>query len=353
MDFLFDFSWPLFKYNKILLLRGMGLKVYYKSGIVLEDNGSSVVLDPKRYFANSVVSHAHMDHLHPGALMTGETKEFLKARKKSDDAITARYGEVTRLDSFEIVLRDAGHVFGSAMAQIDGVLYTGDFNPAGGITCGKAEPVSCDTLIIESTYGRADCALPPKEVIVNDLMAWVEDETKSNPVALIGYSFGKAQELIAIMNKLHVPVVVTDDIACIADVYVKCETPLEYHALDTSSKTDEILSGNYVLIVSPKAVKSEAFRALRKLGGKAAYISGWVWIYNFFKMYDIDAQFPLSDHADFDDLLYFIGACDPKKVYTCHGFARNLAKEVEQRLHIEAEALEESHNKKQKSQKSL
>ncbi|MEI6106172.1 MAG: MBL fold metallo-hydrolase RNA specificity domain-containing protein, partial [Opitutae bacterium] len=38
-----------------------------------------------------------------------------------------------------------------------------------------------------------------------------------------------------------------------------------------------------------------------------------------------DAAFPLSDHADFPDLLAFVDQVRPKLVYTLHGFAREFA----------------------------
>jgi Cft2 family RNA processing exonuclease len=38
-----------------------------------------------------------------------------------------------------------------------------------------------------------------------------------------------------------------------------------------------------------------------------------------------DAAFPLSDHADFPDLLALVDQVKPKLVYTVHGFAKEFA----------------------------
>ena len=38
-----------------------------------------------------------------------------------------------------------------------------------------------------------------------------------------------------------------------------------------------------------------------------------------------DAAFPLSDHADFPDLLALVDRVQPKVVYTLHGFAKEFA----------------------------
>ena len=61
---------------------------------------------------------------------------------------------------------------------------------------------------------------------------------------------------------------------------------------------------------------------------------------NFCNSHDIDAQFPFSNHADFDRILEFIKACDPEKVYTVHGSCESLARETKERLGIDAEPLE-------------
>ena len=60
---------------------------------------------------------------------------------------------------------------------------------------------------------------------------------------------------------------------------------------------------------------------------------------DFTRSYGLDAQFPLSDHADFDDLLRFVDACRPKRVYTVFSHPVDLAKEIERRLRIPAEPL--------------
>jgi Cft2 family RNA processing exonuclease len=54
--------------------------------------------------------------------------------------------------------------------------------------------------------------------------------------------------------------------------------------------------------------------------------------------YRADAAFPLSDHADHADLLEFVRAVNPSRVFTIHGFAREFASDLTA-LGIEAWAL--------------
>jgi Cft2 family RNA processing exonuclease len=46
--------------------------------------------------------------------------------------------------------------------------------------------------------------------------------------------------------------------------------------------------------------------------------------------YGVDHALPLSDHADFDELLELIDIVRPKKVYTHHGY-REFVDELKQR----------------------
>src|SRR5437667_46333 len=98
-----------------------------------------VILDPARKTPGSIVSHGHMDHLTSGGIMTPQTVAVLKVRRGGTGQ-PLPYGKEIGLNGFRVVLKDAGHVFGSAMVRVDDLLYTGDFNPEGGATCGRAQP---------------------------------------------------------------------------------------------------------------------------------------------------------------------------------------------------------------------
>src|SRR5439155_363436 len=79
-----------------------------------------------------------------------------------------------------------------------------------------------------ATYGKPYLNFPPKHVVESDLLNWVEFSLSEGPVALGGYDFGKAQELIALVNRLKVEVAVSDRIADIADVYRRAGVKLAY-----------------------------------------------------------------------------------------------------------------------------
>src|SRR5262249_40449781 len=58
---------------------------------------------------------------------------------------------------------------------------------------------------------------------------------------------------------------------------------------------------------------------------RTAVVTGWAMDPGAIYRYQCDAAFPLSDHADFPDLLRFVDAVQPKRVLTLHGFAQDFA----------------------------
>jgi Cft2 family RNA processing exonuclease len=315
------------------------MRIRYDGGILLQDLLKEVILDPARKTPGSIVSHGHMDHLTSGGIMTPGTLEILKVRRGGSGR-PLPYGKEIDVNGFRVVLRDAGHVFGSAMVRVDDVLYTGDFNPEGGATCGKARPEFVQSLIVDATYGRPGYSFPPKPEVEADLLSWLEMELAQGPVALAGYEFGKSQELVALVNRLGVEVAAADKIADLADVYVRNGIDLTYRRLSELSEAERRDPRVYVL--PPGWLQPPLDDAVSWLGGiglRTAYVSGWCAMFDFTRRYGLDAQFPLSDHADFEDLMDFIAACHPRKVYTVFRHAKELAKAVDRRLRIRSEAL--------------
>ena len=65
-----------------------------------------------------------------------------------------------------------------------------------------------------------------------------------------------------------------------------------------------------------------------------AYATGWA-----LSLGGRVTGFPLSSHADFDQLISFVKACDPDKVYIFTGFAEDLRRALGSRLGLDARAV--------------
>jgi Cft2 family RNA processing exonuclease len=230
------------------------------------------------------------------------------------------------INGFEVTFYPAGHVFGSAMLRVDDVLYTGDFNTQEGYTCGYAHPMPCRILVIEATYGTPNHTLPKKSVVYRKLVNMIQEE--KNQVIIAAYAFGKAQEIIALLNRHNIPCAVPEEVSQIAHVYSLHGYPLRYEPLtsDTDAK----------VIIVPRIHVQKPTPEIKRLldsGAKTAIASGWAAFQPFS---DYDWRVPLSDHADFWEILNFVEKCAPEKVYTFHGYPRELAREIRNRLGIEA-----------------
>jgi len=53
---------------------------------------------------------------------------------------------------------------------------------------------------------------------------------------------------------------------------------------------------------------------------RTMWLSGWAADASTRYRFGTDEALPLSDHADFDELITYVKRVEPKKVYTVHGF---------------------------------
>ena len=320
------------------------MEVFAHGGICVSNGEGAVYLDPSRGRADGVVTHAHSDHLRPRTHMTPATAEVMHARTGSRKAQLHDYREPFKVRGIDVELHDAGHVIGSAMVAVDGgrVLYTGDFNPHGTITAGRAEPRPCETLIIEATYGRPEQVLPPRDRVLRDLQGWMLTVCANGGGIVGAYTLGKAQEVVAAANAAGICPMVSDEVGEVCDIYVQHNVPLEYNCLDALTPEQRAEPG--LLVTSSTATSGRRPDAivleLRQRGFQTARVSGWC-AFAPWALRGVDAGFPMSDHADFTGLIDFVEACAPQQVYTVHGAQRELAHEIQKRLDIQACSLPE------------
>jgi Cft2 family RNA processing exonuclease len=60
-------------------------------------------------------------------------------------------------------------------------------------------------------------------------------------------------------------------------------------------------------------------------------ITGWALQPGAIHRYRVDAAFPLSDHAGYDDLLKYVELVQPRRVLTLHGYASDFARDLRRR----------------------
>ena len=280
----------------------------------------SIGLDTKSDF--SFVSHAHSDHI------PSLKKTTVVCSDATADLIATKGLSAERASLPNSKLLDSGHVLGGKQLyyEDDGasILYSGDIRTEKSITLGAAETLHADALIMECTYGLPQYSFPPLEQTYQEIAAWTAEQQAAGRITILGgYSLGKAQELVKILNDhAGITPVVSDEIAGICAAYEKHRIPLRYlSAAGEEGKTE--LSRAFVGIVPMHKVTDGLVRNLQSAYGRrvsAATASGWaLYSRSQFK------GFCLSDHADFNGLLSFVERVSPKKVHCVHGFAHEFA----------------------------
>lgn len=82
-------------------------------------------------------------------------------------------------------------------------------------------------------------------------------------------------------------------------------------------------------MVPPGAARSQMVRRLRNR--RLAMCTGWALTPGAKFRYQVDEVFPLSDHADYPELLEYVKQVNPKLVLTTHGYAAEFARDLRER----------------------
>ncbi|MEM2227170.1 MAG: MBL fold metallo-hydrolase [Candidatus Bathyarchaeia archaeon] len=320
------------------------MKIRYEEGIYIEGEGISIAMDASKMPRSqmALVTHAHWDHCKafwfdglPKA-STKATLEFVKVSGRSISRWTRiEIGQSLEVGDFRIKAHNAGHILGSVQYDLRSgdyeVVYTGDLNLEDTLISRAAQPISCDILLIEATYGHPSHARPPREAVINAIVEWsIQIIRKGLIPVLYADSLGNSQELISIFNRYtRIPVVVHEKIAKLSCIYKAHGFPLEF--FDMGDFGEEELNRCDHILLMPKGAKLKLTRR-----HKPALVSGWGDIGGFGM-----ETFPLSDHADFGSLMGYVEESSPDLVLTVHGGAydRVLAKAIESSLGIRARPL--------------
>ncbi len=253
------------------------------------------------------LSHAHSDHTSgikrkKRIIATNETLELA--------GIDA---EAATLPGANLI--EAGHILGARQLSVEAdgerIVYTGDFCTKPNIFGMKAEIPQCDRLIMEATYGNPDYVFPPNEEVHEMVRRWVSRNDSSN--LIIGcYELGKAQEMVKILNGCSVAPIVTEKTESFCAIYEKYGIRLDRVVVGTE-EAEEAMSRRFVAIVPMgRAKRYFANRLARAFERETlcAVATGWALHYRF----NTDAAFPLSDHADFNDLVDYAERSGASKV---------------------------------------
>src|SRR4051812_42953433 len=297
----------------------------------LKISGTELYLDSRTPRAHCFISHAHSDHLclHQSAFAMHATAAFADHRVGCAAAmVRLNYDQPHEpFADTRAVLLPAGHVLGSAMLHLtrpEGtLLYTGDFKLRESLTVETARVAPADVLVMESTYGLLHFRFPPWRSVADELVERVAGALREGRQPIVmGYSLGKAQEITRILTDAGL--IVTQHGACYAmsRIYEQLGVPLgrirRYHPDDFHGPRALDLQERGVLVAPPNCARSAFVTRFDK--PLRIVMTGWAMLKGAQYRYGVDHALPLSDHADFDELLELIDRVQPKKIFTHHGY---------------------------------
>ncbi len=304
------------------------------NGLKLE--GLPFALDATRAVDFSYVSHAHADHCgrHKKILASAATAKLARVRFGKREFVTPPIGSPTEIAGVPVELCHAGHVLGSTQLRLRlagrWVLYAGDLKPNGGRTAPPADTPDCDVLIVEATFGRPGFVFPPVEETLEKLVLAIKRAfVRGLTPVIMAYALGKAQEAIALLAGEGF------QFACQRWVYEMVEV---YRDCGIDLPGAELLDGDRlagkVVILPPGHGSRREWKLVRN--PFSIFLTGWALDNS--RRNSADLVLPLSDHADFQQLLEFVKQTDPALVCTHHGypeFAAILAEQGRQVCHLE------------------
>jgi Cft2 family RNA processing exonuclease len=288
------------------------------------------------------ISHAHSDHIgaHREVILTQATARFMQARVRGErlQHFTC-FGEPLQFPDapipFQITALPAGHICGSAMAYIEAggesLLYTGDFKLRPGLAAELCQPRPADILIMETTFGRPRYRIPKATSVWEQVHQFCRETLAAGATpVLLGYSLGKGQEILRGLTDAGFSIMLHEQVGKMTRLYQELgHTFSPWEAFHPSSARGKVH-------ICPPMGKLPFAGDIGPI--RTAVMTGWAMDSGCRYRYGTDAAFPLSDHADFDELLEMVAQVNPKVVYTVHGFATEFAETLRERG-IDARAL--------------
>jgi putative mRNA 3-end processing factor len=305
------------------------------AGLYCEAGGFHI--DPCEPVAKAVITHGHADHL------TRNCRRYLTARDGAAivggrlgpraEVATLAYGEPLTIGGTTVSLHPAGHILGSAQVRIEhqGEVWavTGDYKTTPDGVCTPFEPVRCDTLITESTFGHPFFAWPDVAGPLADLHAWWrENQAAGKASFLYAYALGKAQRVLAALDPRVGPIYVHPDIAAINDIYRRHGAVFPMHrTVDADTLAEDWPRA--LLLMPP----SSRWRQPCPFHGHyaTAFVSGWMLMPDGAHRRRVQRGFVVSDHADHAEILATVEQTGAERIGVMHGYVDVLVADLQER----------------------
>jgi Cft2 family RNA processing exonuclease len=277
-------------------------------------------LDVRRRLPHGFISHAHSDHIapHERAYCTPATARLYRLRMgQHRTVVELPYRQTLAFGDALLTTFPAGHCLGSAMLLVEcggrRLLYTGDFKLGESATAEAAELPRADVLVMESTFGRPRYRMPPRQETVAQLLAIVAAAIADGRTPVVhAYPLGKSQEVTRLLTTAGISVRQHAAIFAISQAYHECGVDLG----DVRPFGGDSAVGCAVVTLPQWSGKYRLRGLVRPV---TIAVTGWAVDASTKYRWGVDHALPLSDHADFDELLAAAERVGAEEIYCLHG----------------------------------
>jgi putative mRNA 3-end processing factor len=306
---------------------------------------ANIHIDPWKPVEKAIITHAHSDHARWGSgtyICHKETKPVLLWRLGPEIKVEeAEYDQPFSINGIRFSFHPAGHIIGSSQVRVEhkGEVWvvSGDYKIENDGISTPFEPVKCHVFITESTFGLPIYKWAPQEEIFADIHKWwLQNQREGLVSVLSGYSLGKAQRLLANLDRSIGPVYVHGAIKNINQILIAAGIPLPDVPQVLPEMKKEVFR-KAMIIAPPSAINSPWMKKFFPYSSAVA--SGWMSLRGTRRRRSVDRGFAISDHADWDGLNLAIKETGAEKVVITHGY-RNIFARWLQENHYDAQVEE-------------
>ena len=217
-------------------------------------------------------------------------------------------------------------------------MISGDYKRDHDPSCDAFEPVPCDVLITEATFGLPIYRWQTGADVAREIRDWWQGD-RNRPSLLFCYAFGKAQRLLSELRAIGVEeeVLLHGAVETITRHYREAGVPMTPSRPVSELPRKDSLAGRLVL-APPSAHRSSWMRRFKT--PQTAFASGWMAVRGARRRRGYERGFVLSDHADWPGLIRTIRESGARKVFVTHGQSEVLARYLRETEGIDAEPLD-------------
>jgi putative mRNA 3-end processing factor len=283
-------------------------------------------IDPGEPRPRAIITHGHADHArsgHGAVLATPETIAIMKTRYGEDCAGTLEalpFGQKLSFEGTTLSLHPAGHILGSAQVLVEAggqrALVTGDYKRLPDRTAEPYEPVDCDLLVTEATFGLPVFTHPHPADEIRRLLKSVAAQPER--CHLIGcYALGKAQRVIALLRDAgwDKPIYLHGAMIRLCALYEELGVPLG-ELIPATGMPRAAMAGQ-IVIAPPSAIRDVWSR--RFPDPVVCQASGWMSIKQRARQALVELPLVISDHCDWAELNESIIGSGASTVWVTHG----------------------------------